>query len=211
MNNIVRRYAVTAFFAASAFLLNNCAVSSKALSVWDDDSYQRGNIGKVLVIALQPQEYQRRGMEYYLKKKLEAEKVSAVASVEIFPDKQKLNKDTLKAYIEDKGFDAVLVVGFRAVKEKMNPNIYEGARPTNIHIYVGFYGYYYNAYDYSYSAFTVKERNILIESTLFDAKSAKAVWKSIFQTSNPENIINVMNSVSDFVVYDLADKGYFRK
>ena len=192
---------------------SGCAQTSKALHVWDDQNYQRGNIKKVLVIALQPQTYQRRGMEYYLTKKLKEENVNAVASITIFLEQNKLNKDTLKAFIEHNDFDAVLLVGFRAITEKMNPNIYEGARPVNasVHIYVGFYGYYYNAYDYSYSAFTVKERNIQIESTLFDAKTGKAVWTSIFQTSNPENIVEVMNPVSDFVVYDLADKGYFQK
>jgi len=199
----------TAILFIAIVNLSACLTTSKVSDVWNDETYERGQIKKVLVIGLLPETYQRRGLEYSIKKKLQSEHVQAVASIEIFPDKEKLTRDTLEVYLKNSDFDAVLLTGFRAITKEMNPNIYENAKPSNVRIYIGFYGHYHSAYDYSYSAFTVKNENVLIEASLFDIKSGKMVWKSISQTSNPENISEILQPVSNSVVNNLVDLDYF--
>lgn len=154
--------------------------TAKPVAEWRDANYQGGPFTNVMIIGVSGQEAIRRTFEETFVNRLREEQVNAVAGFQAIPGEARPTKERIKAAIEEKSVDAVLITHLVGVDEKQiyHPPTYSG----------GFYGYYGHVGRYAYEpGYVSQQKTVKLESNLYDAKSAKLVWSMQSATVNPGN------------------------
>jgi len=108
--------------------------TAKPVAEWRDANYQGGPFNNFLIVGVAGQESIRRTFEETFVNRLRDEQVNAIAGFEAIPGEARPSKDSIKAAIEEKDIDAVLITHLVGVDEKQiyHPPTYSG----------GVYGYY---------------------------------------------------------------------
>jgi hypothetical protein len=194
---------VVAAFLTSAFLLASCASTpttrSDVIGTWKADNYDR-KLSNFLVISLSDEPGMRGKVESILAGRLKKEGLHAVASSDIMPADEEINRKTVKAAMAGKGFDGVLVsrllgVERSAVYVPPSPDTTFDSSLNGIAPIVTSPGY-------------VEHRSVIsLQIDLYDTASKHLVWSLMTQTVNPDNVTDMLNNLADAVVTDLRTKG----
>jgi hypothetical protein len=154
--------------------------TAKPIAEWRDATYQGGPFNNILIVGVSGHESIRRTFEETFVSHLRDAQVNAVASFDAIPGEARPTKDSIKAAIEGKTIDAVLITHLVGVDRKQiyHPPTYSG----------GFYGYYGYVGGYAYNpGYVSNQKTVKLETNLYDASSDKLVWSMQSATINPSN------------------------
>jgi hypothetical protein len=160
-------------------LVTGCT-TAKPVTEWRDANYQGGPVNNILIVGVAAQESVRRTFEETFVNRLRETGIDAMASFEAIPKESRPSKDSIKAAIDEKNVDAVLVTHLVGVDEKQiyHPPTYSGR----------FYGYYGFVGGYAYEpGYVSNQKTVKLESNLYDAKTTKLVWSMQSATVNPSS------------------------
>ena len=203
----------------TAFGVVVCAVCFAALAgctatrlseAWVDSSYTGGPLESVLVIGLSDNVRRRGLFEEELASRFNARGVSAVASISVAPNKEDLDKASIKKKVQELGIKSVIVTRVLGVdKEKY----YVPGEPytPRYGYYRGLYGYYGQAYGAAYSPGYWAEFEIVrLETNLYEVGTEKLIWSAASETIDPQSIEKVVQSLSEQIIDDLSKRGLLK-
>ena len=178
MKKMSRLGVMWAWFSILTMLIG--CTTAKPVAEWRDTNYQGGPFNNFLIVGVSGHESTRRTFEETFVSHLKDAQVNAVASFDAIPGEDRPTKDSIKAAIEGKTIDAVLITHLVGVDEKQiyHPPTYSG----------GFYGYYGFVGRYAYNpGYVSNQKTVKLETNLYDASSDKLVWSMQSATINPSN------------------------
>ena len=178
-------------------LLSLLAVGCKTIFLkdsWKDPNYDGPTFSKYLVISLASATGNRIIIEDNFVRELKAKGANAVASYKVLPPDGTVNRDVIKAAIEGKDYDAVIIGRLTAV------DVHKAAIiPQTAGAGVGLYDYTeYNWYQPGRDYNTYK-----VESTVWQVSSEKLVWKSEYDVLDPRNIPKETEKLAKEIVKQL--------
>ena len=184
-----------------------CTSSTRLTKLWEDDEYVHGQIEKVIVVAIVKDSLVRRAAEYHIKKRLKAEGVEAVASLEVMPAQAKQSEEAFRKIFLEHEFDGILTVRSLGINTKVSSGYNYNYSPS-----VSFYGYYGMAYSYSYtSQYTVRDKVHKIEVNLYDTLDDKLIWAGMAESKNPDKLSDVILPLSRMLADELIGDNFFKR
>jgi hypothetical protein len=196
------------FYSCSSAALTDISGS------WKKPAYSGKKFSNLLVIAVSNDIVKRSSMENSLTSSLKKSKITATASNTVFPPEtlslnangkvDETKKAEIKSKIESMGFDGVVVVSLLDIKDKQTYVPGSSYYMPN-HYYLspgyGFYGYWYPSYEVvSSPGYYVNQKDIFLETALFDLKTEELLWSAESETANPSSIKSLASSYSNAIV-----------
>jgi hypothetical protein len=172
--------------------------STKLISVYEARD-AGGPYRKLLVVGLGASEGGRAEFENAVADKLAAQGVVAVASGNLIASQEDLSRDALRRWVETDGYDAVLVARLVDVKKEAS---YRPPTYTDFYGYWGVYGSYVTSPGY-----VVETTTLLIETTLFDAKTARVVYSAESESFQPASREKLIHELVPLLAADLTKRG----
>jgi hypothetical protein len=180
-------------------LLSLAACSStKLISVYEAPD-AGGPYRKLLVVGLGASEGGRAEFENAVADKLAAQGVVAVASENLIASQHDLNREAVRRWVETDGYDAVLVARLVDVKKEAS---YRPPTYTDFYGYWGIYGSYVTSPGYF-----VETTTIMIETTLFDAKTGRVVYTAQSESFQPSSREKLVHELAKVLAGDLTKRG----
>jgi len=193
-------------------LISCSSTKTSIIGEWQDDTYQKGNIQKVLVLGIVNKEKPllRRNFEDGMKKAFEDGGISATPSMDHMPYDVATDSTTFEKYFKELEVDAVVVSRLVAVDASRDYKAgYLYTIPYNS--YYGFYGYYYAGISYANSAGYLSQNVVVVlETNIYETTNKKLIWSGISETVEPDKASDVINSFSNELVAKLKSQGYFK-
>lgn len=191
-----------ALFAISA-MLYNCGGTTYMVDSWKDPdaSIKEGDLQKVMVAVLGPNETARRSAE----DQVTGYNAVFVPSYQVL-NTQKVALDTIasKSILQKQNFDAVLTM---RLKEKNKTQTWVPGSTNMGYGYWGYHGMYYGAYyDPGYMRDDV---SYVVETTLFSLKDNELLWSGITSSVNPTSANEAINQVVKEVYYRMQKDDLF--
>jgi hypothetical protein len=187
----------------SAFLLAACAsiptTHTEVIGSWKADNYN-GKFSNLLVISHAAEPGIREKVESIMVKSIEKQGLHAVASSDIMPADEKINRKTVRAAMAGKGFDGVLVSRLLDVDQSaiyIPPSqdtsfdeSFDGVTPVDIS-----------------PGYVEHLSEVSLQINLYDTASKRLVWSLNSQTSNFSTVSDIVQSVSQAVINNLRAMG----
>jgi len=184
-------------FAATVLLGSGCQ-STKVADVWVSKDPHPGTFDKIMIVALAKSPGLRAQYENDFADKLASSHVVAVASINLVPDVNAINRRVVEAWSVEYGFDAVVVT--RVVNVKRDTKYVPPAYTMG-----GWYGAWAVA---SSPGRVVENTTISLETDLFDAKSEKLIYSAVTKTFDPSSRTKAVHEVIDALAKDMTQRGY---
>ncbi len=179
--------------------------STRTTAEWRDPAVDK-RYAKVLVIGIWKDAVARRSFEDKLVGELQKRGVAAESSTRIMPVEEKVSPETVKAAIEGKGFDGVLVTHLVGVREEevRQPATY---RPVATPRYRRIYPYYSHVYDYVYEPGYYERFQVMrLETNLYDTGTENIVWSMQSDTVEPNATQKAIDSVIELTIETLESQ-----
>lgn len=187
--------------AITASLLASCA-STTLQSTWRDPGYQGGAFKKVFVLGLSTRDITaRRVLEDVLVAKLKIGGVDAVPGWQFLPNDGPAGESALTAAVSASGADAMLMVRLLGVDTQLTA----WPQPMGPGPRFGWYGYYSGWYAYPQITQT---QVAVVETTLFDVRTQRAVWSATSETMNPVSVQKDAPGFADVILGSLRNEGF---
>jgi len=187
--------------ALSTWLLASCAATTTTdvTDQWRDPQFH-GKFAKVLVISMAEEASIRQSFENTMTAKLRKQGIEAVASSDIIPLDQKIDRKTVKAAMAGKGFDTVLVsrlIGIDTSSDYVPPS------PAQ-----DFDSFYSHAYAMVYSPGYLARRTVVsVRINVYETRHGRLIWSMTSQTFNHSNVADVIQSLSSTITRELGQQG----
>jgi hypothetical protein len=173
-------------------VLSACSTPTTISDVWRDPSYSAGPMRKIFVVGGTRNETNRRSLEDSFAASLSQHSVAAMASYRVFPGHP--DRDTVKQYLQAQGYDGALVVKLRGVNTQTT--LVPDAN----------FGWYWG-YAWGPDYYVETDQYVKVESSLWDAHSAKLVWSAVTETANPSSSSDAIQSIVGKVTSTLTKEG----
>lgn len=175
---------------------------------WRNPGYAAEPFEKLLVIGVAENDGTRRLFEDTFAKAIAAQGAAAQASWGRLPRSERLTEEEIREAIAGGAFDGVLVtrlLGITQDQEYVPPSTY--TVPSSYYGY-GYYGYYGTAYDVVHQPGYTKTNTIFrLETNLYAVSTGDLVWSGQSDTLNPENLTEVIDSMTTTVAKRLESEG----
>ncbi len=186
----------------STLVLASCASTNTVVGTWKDKNYHK-KLSKVLVLGLTKRMELRRTFEDTLVARLRKNGIDATSSIGIIHLGKTLDRETveadIKAAIKKQRFDDVLVTHLIRT-ERQTSYI-----PPQSHPQYSFYGTIMTTYASVYTpGYLVNSTVVSLQTDLYDTASEKLVWSMTSQSFDPKTTQDVVDTISDYIVKDLA-------
>jgi hypothetical protein len=182
----LKRQLVLLAIAASA-----CTTSTTIERAWRDPTFTAAPLHKVMVIGRVNNEANRRTLEDSYVSSLSQHGVQAMASYHAFQDAHP-DKNAVQQYLTGEGYDGALITMYKGMRTQ-----------TYVTPSVDFYGYYGGYWDQGY--YTETDQYVKVETSLWDARSAKLIWTASSETENPSSAQDAISSVVSTITKSLTD------
>lgn len=195
----------------AAFALQGC-MSTKFSASWKGPDFEAKSYDLLLVWALSDNVANRATVEDELTHYLNLKGVNTHSGSDILPyDRTIIPKDqaVIKAKLLEKGYDAVLTIGLKDIKEETHYVQGTGYyNPMSYGYYGSFYGYssymYGNVYQPGYYSST---EMIYLETNLWDVNTGKLVWSGQSKSTGQGTVDKTANAYARAVTTELISKG----
>ena len=186
-------------------MLTGCASPHISIGSWKDSSYNK-KVTKVFVIGVTQRTDIRHAFETSVVEKLQQNGVTAVASSGLVPLDKDMGKEAVKArvkaVIQGKGFDAVLVSRLVGV-DKTTTYV-----PPSSHMEYSFTRDVMTAYSVAFTpGYLIHDTVVSIETNLYDTGSEELVWSMTSKSFNPADATEVIKPLSESIIQDLKQNG----
>jgi hypothetical protein len=196
--------------ALSAAALCACT-STRMVTSWRDPESARVAFKKVLVVAIVKDLDRRRAVESRMVADIARPGVVAVPSFKLITAADTRNDATLKAAMQEGGFDGAVV--WRTISIKTETHVVEGGRPT-LMMNPGFWGYYDLGWRVETDPPTLTtERVVSVETTVYriTRDSDQLVWTGTSDTIDPSSLDKLVDGVVDATLSSMRHDGLFGK
>ncbi len=186
-------------------MLAGCASPHISIGSWKNSAYHK-KIAKVFVIGVTQRTEIRHAFETSVVEKLRQKGVTAVASSGLVTLDKDMGKEAVKArvkaVIEGKGFDAVLVSRLIGV-DKTTTYV-----PPSSRMEYSFTRDVMTAYSVAFTpGYLIHDTVVSIETNLYDTASEDLVWSMTSKSFNPADAAEVIKPLSDSIIQDLKKNG----
>jgi hypothetical protein len=153
---------------------------------------QTMGLSNVLVVAMVPTESARRNLEDQLARELATGGIRAVPSNRLVESVDQLDRDAVRALVQQRGFDSVLVASYLGTTREVE------YVPTTT---------YYDYFDYWAASGMIQEwEEVKLEFRLFDARNGgRMVWSATTSTVEDDSLEEEVAEVADKVVARLEE------
>jgi hypothetical protein len=200
------------FLLPIIIFLSCSSAKTSIIGEWQDESYQKGSIQKVLVLGIVNKEKPllRRNFENGMARAFNDGGITATPSMDHMPYDVAIDSTTFEKYFKELSVDAVVVSRLVAVDSERDYKAgYLYTIPYNS--YYGFYGYYNAGIAYANSAGYLSENVVVVlETNVYETTNKKLIWSGVSETVEPEKASDVINSFSDELFGRLKSEGYFK-
>jgi hypothetical protein len=183
----LKRHLLLVAIAAAAA----CTTPTTIERAWRDPSFAGAPLQKVLVIGRVNSEANRRTLEDSYVSALSQHGVAAMASYQAFQDAHP-DRSAVQQYLVNQGYDGALVTMYKGMRTQVYVS------PSS-----DFYGYYGGYWDQGY--YTDTEQFVKVETSLWDARTAKLIWTASSETENPSSAQDAISSVVSTITKSLTD------
>lgn len=195
--------------ASVAFGTSACHKSQARTTIpaaWRNPEFSGVPFGKLFIIGVARNDEYRRLYENSLVRALEGEGAVAQASSAVFPQDEELDDVQLLEAVKSGGFDAVVITRLKSVDEE--PVYVPGNPPTSSDLYMAGYdeAYALNS-DPGYYKMALKYR---LETALYSARDAMVVWVVESETTDPQSVDEIIQSVSALIAKQLKAEALIR-
>ncbi|MCU0331859.1 MAG: hypothetical protein MUC75_00630 [Ignavibacteriaceae bacterium] len=204
---------VIVLFTFMTIIFISCSsTKTNIIGEWQDDTYKKGNIEKVLVLGIVNKEKPllRRKFEDGMAKAFNDGGIYATPSMDKMPYDVAIDSASFEKYFKDLDVDAVVVSRLVAVDASRDYTAgYLYTIPFNS--YYGFYGYYYAGVTMANSTgYLSQDVVVVLETNIYETTNKKLIWSGVSETVQPDKASDVINSFSDLLVSKLKSQGYFK-
>jgi hypothetical protein len=211
MSNFLRSFILLLIFQIT-FFVSCSSTKTDITGEWQDDTYQKGNLQKVLLLGIVNKEKPllRRNFEDGMAKAFRDAGINATPSMDVMPYDVAIDSTTFEKYFKELQVDAVVVSRLVAVDASRDYKAgYLYTIPYNS--YYGFYGYYYAGISYANSAgYLSKNVVVVLETNIYETTNKKLIWSGVSETVEPDKASDVINSFSSELVGRLKSEGFFK-
>jgi len=183
--------------------------------IWVDPTYAGGPIEKVLVIGILREDARQRVFENTLVSQFQKAGVEAVASWTVIPADKETDEETVKAAVEGRGFDSVMVSQLISVdkrQEYVPGTTYVGSYWGSPHYGYGYYPYYSSTYAVVHEpGYTIENTVVSVETNVYDVQSEMLKWAAVSETLNPHQINDAITGFGHVIIGDLIKQGLVQK
>jgi hypothetical protein len=185
-----------------AAILSACSSASLQGS-WKDPQFAAGPLRNVLVIGVARNPATRRIFEDSFADRLRAQGTPATASHPLLPDEGAIPKERIRQAVAQSGADSVLVTRVLRVQRAV---LVTPGRGAPDYVRDDFKGWY--AQTWTSSPPPVEEYDVLtIESTLWDMRQERVVWKGTSETTARANVASVTGELANLLIAQMkADR-----
>ena len=181
--------------------LTACATRTSTTHVWQAEVKPAQPVRSMIVFARNMTEAQRRSVEQQLSAALGDHGVAATPSYEVFP--QPPAEEEAKAEVTKRGFEGVLVVSLRGVRERTSyvPGHYQGGGWAG--------GYYGMGWGWS-PGYVVTDEIVDAETSVWDLRgdaNSRLLWSAVTKTTNPSSGEDLTKSLSREILPSIAKAG----
>ena len=196
-----------------AIIFISCSsTKTDIIGEWQDDTFEKGNIEKVLVLGIVSKEKPllRRNFEDGMARAFNDGGITATPSMDHMPYDVAIDSTTFEKYFSELEIDAVVISRLVAVDAERDYKAgYLYTIPYNS--YYGFYGYYNAGIAYANSAgYLSQEVVVVLETNIYETTNKKLIWSGVSETVEPDKASDVINSFSNQLVSKLKSQGYFK-
>lgn len=176
---------------------------------WHDPESAKVTFKKVLVVAIVRNLDRRHGVEDRLAADIARRGVAAVPSYQLITAADTRDDATLKAAMQEGGFDGAVV--WRTVGVRTESHFVAGGRPTLL-MNPGFWGYYDLGWRVEADAPKVTtDRVVSIETTVYrvDRDGDQLIWTGTSETLDPASLDKLVDGVVDATLASMRQDGLF--
>lgn len=190
----------------------SCATQTRVASRWISPHYSGGGMHKLLVIGVAETDLIRRTYEDRFSEALRNFGADAVASYQLLPTTDQIDREELEALVRAQGFDGVMVTRLLDITEETTV-----VPPSTQIIPVAGYGYgYYGYYGAHYEVlhtpgYTRTTEIVRLETKLWNAKDSQLVWGVTSETFDPKSTSDGVESVTRSLANQLDHDGLVAK
>jgi hypothetical protein len=200
------------FLFLTTIFISCSSTKTDIIGEWQNDTYQKGNIQKVLVLGIVNKEKPllRRNFEDGMARAFQDGGINATPSMDHMPYDVAVDSTTFEKYFKELQVDAVVVARLVAVDAARDYTAgYLYTIPFNS--YYGFYGYYYAGVSMANSAGYLSQNVVVVlETNVYETTNKKLIWSGVSETVEPDKASDVINSFGDELVGRLKSEGYFK-
>jgi hypothetical protein len=199
----MRRPWFMAALIVCVFAVTSCATAPEMRTVitgsWKDGNFNK-KLSSFLIISLSQQFGIRGEFENAVARRFGLEGLRAEPSSDLMSLGQPINRETVKAAMADKGFDAVLVSRLIDVENEaayvppsvdmtFDNSLYQGSTVV------------------AAPGYTEHRSVVSLQIDLYSTETEHLIWSLKSKIFNPTNITEVDNKLADAIVSDLRAKG----
>jgi hypothetical protein len=200
-----------ALFILLAFL-GSCTSATLITGSWKNPGYPSQQNKSIVVATLTGHTVARSTTENDLVDLLNAEKITAYKSIDLFPPKARRSdsdKVAIMQKVKEKNIDAILTVAL--LKKETETRYVPGATvysPLHVGYYRSFWGYYSYSYDSYYEpGYYTNDTVYYIETNMYDVKSEELIWSAQSKTYKGPDLATFSKDFAKTIVKKLkADK-----
>jgi hypothetical protein len=144
-------------------------------SVWKEDAFD-GPLKSILVVGIAERNDIRRFFEKEFAKLFNDRNVRAMASAEIIPVKEELNRDTVLTAARENGMDIILVTHLISLGTKTTYRI-----PTNEAKFNAYYNWAF-AYVNGPNYYAQGSTNVVMATNIYEVKTEELIWSARTKT-----------------------------
>lgn len=195
-------------------LLSACAPSTEITASWHKEGAE-ATYNNIFIAALTHDLEAKSTVEGELVYDLQAAGAQVMNSGKLFApnelDDISKNKDMLLGKIRENGSDAILTIAL--LDQQTDTRYVPGSSYYAPTVSYGFYGGFYNYYDYHYPTvydpgYYTQDKTYFLETNLYDAQTEELLWSAQSRTYNPENLDKFAEDFSDVMVARLQKEGF---
>lgn len=199
------------FLIIGALLFQGC-MSTKFQATWKIPDFEGKSYEQLLVWALSDNVANRSTVEDELTYFLNLKGINTHSGSDILPYDRSIipeDKKVIKNKLLEKGYDAVLTIGLKDIKEETRYVQGTGYyNPMSYGYYGSFYGYssymYGNVYQPGYYSST---EMIYLETNLWDVETGELIWSGQSKSTSQGSVDKTANAYARAVTTELISKG----
>ena len=168
---------------AATLLTQSCAPSMRLTDDWKDSAFRGPAYKKIMVVALTTRPGMRQSFEDEFANQLKVKGVEAAKCYECIPDVDKVTREEIIKVGAEKGIEAFLII--RLLRMDTQVRTSRSSSPSSISTSGAVDSLHTMQWGASGPTMSRQSEVATLDSRLFDAKTAKLVWRSTIDAVNP--------------------------
>lgn len=202
----------TTYLLIALAVISQGCMSTKFQASWKAPDFSGKAYEQVLVWGLSDNVANRSTVEDEVTHFLNLKGINTHSGADILPYDRTIipeDQEVIKRKLVEKGYDAVLTIGLKDIKEETHYVQGTGYyNPMSYGYYGSFYGYYPHMYGNVYQpGYYSSTEVIYLETNLWDVSSGKLVWSGQSKSTSQGTVDKTANAYARAVVSELIKKG----